>query len=404
MARRASALQEQLRQKASEKARASFIEKQASFPTPKDFPRQYEFPADAFDDAFTSKTLSPTRTETSAFSASNVEPPPSTQTPTNNGFEDAFTSTVTSSAATNPAATKYRALYEFVARSDDELSLQPGDEILVFDSQNGTEPGWLAGQIRGKVGWFPAAFAEPIVANKKQSIPSMVTSPSSEPLAIIKEVPNENESDGFAAFGNNGGPVGTYDTPPVLSLYDKPPIDEPTSPIKDGPTVTTTTTSLPAYDAPPGDIPNTNEKVIAVGTALYRWNAQKEGDLPFSKGDEIEILEQAEMKWRGRLTSNRSIQGWFPKSYVKISDKSPAQTPTTETSSPSKDGINGAARADGEWFVALWAFEAIEPTDLSIKPGDRIWVIDKQDQWWKGMLNGQTGIFPSTYVEKASEL
>lgn len=31
----------------------------------------------------------------------------------------------------NKAPVKYRALYEFVARSDDELHLQPGDTIMV---------------------------------------------------------------------------------------------------------------------------------------------------------------------------------------------------------------------------------------------------------------------------------
>jgi hypothetical protein len=419
MARRAIARQEELRRKAAEKARASFMEKQASFPT--SFPPQYETPLDAFDN----NVISPIKTETSAFSASNIVPPPSSnQVPYNNGFENSFTSSVVStatSAATatsTSAATKYRALYEFVARTDDEISLQPGDEILVFDSQNGSEPGWLAGQIRGKVGWFPAAFAEPIIIGKKSSILSIVTSPSSEPLASIKEDPNERDIEPFAAFGKNVGPVGNYDTPPALSalsLYEQPPIEDTlASPSKETPSVTTTTTTLPAYDAPPGDVvtsvstlsaydtpPATDEKVLAIGTALYRWNAQKEGDLSFSKGDEIEILEQAEMKWRGRLYKDASIQGWFPKSYVKIIDKaSSKQSPTVPTSPKSES--NGASKEDGEWYIALWGFEAVEPTDLTIKPGDRIWVIERQEQWWKGVLDGQTGIFPATYVEKAT--
>lgn len=46
--------------------------------------------------------------------------------------------------------TKYRALFEFSARSEDELSFQPGDVILVFES-HAAEPGWKAGQIRDKV-------------------------------------------------------------------------------------------------------------------------------------------------------------------------------------------------------------------------------------------------------------
>lgn len=64
---------------------------------------------------------------------------------------------------------KYRALYEFVARSEDELNLQPGDVILVFEG-HASEPGWLAGQIKDKLGWFPAAFAEPFGAKKVLNI------------------------------------------------------------------------------------------------------------------------------------------------------------------------------------------------------------------------------------------
>ncbi|KAK6053388.1 SH3 domain protein, partial [Cooperia oncophora] len=52
--------------------------------------------------------------------------------------------------ASAEGTTKYRALFEFNARSEDELSFQPGDVILVFES-HAAEPGWKAGQIRDKV-------------------------------------------------------------------------------------------------------------------------------------------------------------------------------------------------------------------------------------------------------------
>ena len=165
-------------------------------------------------------------------------------------------------------------------------------------------------------------------------------------------------------------------------MYEVPPTSTPEAP-----------KTLPTYDAPPGDVGESNDKVIAVGTAHYRWNAQKEGDLSFSKGDEIEVLEKGEMKWRGRLLKNPSQQGYFPKSYIKITQEG------AKTSEKSSTPL-GSPGQNGEWYVALWAFDAVEPTDLSIKPGDRIWVIDQQEQWWKGVLNGQTGIFPATYVEK----
>lgn len=98
---------------------------------------------------------------------------------------------------------RYRALYEFVARNQDEISFQPGDTIMVnlnnfylhfiyvsytFTSyschimmiicivffqvpvtQNG-EPGWLAGEIRGHTGWFPESYVEPLDAPAESAV------------------------------------------------------------------------------------------------------------------------------------------------------------------------------------------------------------------------------------------
>lgn len=44
---------------------------------------------------------------------------------------------------------KYKAVYEFVARSVDELSLQPGDVVMVSVDVK-AEPGWLSGKCRGR--------------------------------------------------------------------------------------------------------------------------------------------------------------------------------------------------------------------------------------------------------------
>lgn len=56
---------------------------------------------------------------------------------------------------------KYRALYEFSSRNPDELSFMPGDTIMVPITQN-AEPGWLMGELRGKSGWFPESYVEPM--------------------------------------------------------------------------------------------------------------------------------------------------------------------------------------------------------------------------------------------------
>ncbi len=49
----------------------------------------------------------------------------------------------------------------------------------------------------------------------------------------------------------------------------------------------------------------------------------------------------------------------------------------------------------------LYKYQANESDELNIQPDDIIHIIDKYDQeWWQGELNGNVGIFPSSYVEE----
>lgn len=53
---------------------------------------------------------------------------------------------------------KYRAMYQFDATRDDELSVHEGDMINV-DPSIATDEGWVWGECAGRVGVFPASFA-----------------------------------------------------------------------------------------------------------------------------------------------------------------------------------------------------------------------------------------------------
>jgi hypothetical protein len=77
---------------------------------------------------------------------------------------------------------QYRALYDYEARNPDELEFKVHDIIMVHPEQD-HEPGWLGGELAGKVGWFPEAFAERVVEGG-----------GDQALQPIAEVP-ENGSD-----------------------------------------------------------------------------------------------------------------------------------------------------------------------------------------------------------------
>ncbi|XP_035731280.1 intersectin-1-like isoform X5 [Vespa mandarinia] len=243
----------------------------------------------------------------------------------------------------NAEVMKYRALYEFVARNQDEISFQPGDIILVPPVQN-AEPGWMAGEIRGHTGWFPESYVEPIDSNASTDSTFMQQdSMEKRTLEGIAEVP-ENVSDA----GSLGGEAPTVEAiVPTLGL---------------------------------GVVCNIQ------ATALYQYRPTTEQHLSLDKGDAINVIEQQNDWWYGEL-SNGS-KGWFPKSYVK------------ETTTNGKDLITSVDDGLNEYYIALYQYASTETGDLSFNQGEVILVIKKEGDWWTGCIGDKTGIFPSNYVEK----
>lgn len=238
---------------------------------------------------------------------------------------------------------KYRALYEFVARNQDEISFQPGDIISVPPVQN-AEPGWMAGEIRGHTGWFPESYVEPVdtgiigLDNERTFIQQ--DSVEKRTLEEIAEVP-ENVSDA----GSLGGEAPIVEAIiPTLGLGTSCHIE---------------------------------------ATTLFPYRPTMEQHLSFEKGETIYVSEQQADWWYGS-TSNEN-KGWFPKSYVKEI--------ITSNKDVATDGLN-------EYYVALYRYDSTEAGDLSFNQGEVILVIKKEGDWWTGCVGDKTGIFPSNYVEK----
>lgn len=74
---------------------------------------------------------------------------------------------------------KYRALYEFEARNNDEITFMPGDTVMVPLEQN-AEPGWMAGEINGHTGWFPETYVEKIEEDSTSAYASYEPTPVPE--------------------------------------------------------------------------------------------------------------------------------------------------------------------------------------------------------------------------------
>lgn len=85
---------------------------------------------------------------------------PQEDEPVQAAVEVANESTGPGKAQVGEDGVKYQALYDYTSDNPDDLNFKAGDLIMVYPDQP-HEPGWLGGELDGKVGWFPEAYAEP---------------------------------------------------------------------------------------------------------------------------------------------------------------------------------------------------------------------------------------------------
>ncbi|XP_050430286.1 intersectin-1 [Adelges cooleyi] len=252
------------------------------------------------------------------------------------------------SSASNLESSAYkkcRALYEFEARNADELSFQPGDIIMVPLEQN-AEPGWLAGELKNKTGWFPESYVETvdgtddirnIIANRQAPLEDNLVT-TQKPLDEICELP-END------FGEN------YET---------------------------------NFSYPPTKL------VIGQGTAvkitaqvLSDWTGTDSSYVSLKAGDTIEVSENQGDWWYGKTSDNSS--GWFNKNLVKV-----IENLVNDTNIPTHKQ---------EYYTVIYPYESVEPGDLNLYQDEVVLVTKKDGDWWTGTIGDRSGVFPSNYVQ-----
>uniref|UniRef100_A0A670K8Z3 Intersectin 1 n=1 Tax=Podarcis muralis TaxID=64176 RepID=A0A670K8Z3_PODMU len=262
----------------------------------------------------------------------------------------------------------YRALYPFESRSHDEITIQPGDIIMVDESQTG-EPGWLGGELKGKTGWFPANYAERISENEITNSVKPVTDAGAAPKVSLRETPTTPLAP----------PVPTDSTQPSLTVPS-------TGQLRQRSAFTPATVT----GSSPSPVLGQGEKVEGLqAQALYPWRAKKDNHLNFNKNDIITVLEQQDMWWFGEVQGQK---GWFPKSYVKLISEQFQYFLISKNFLPPE-------------YVAMYTYESSEQGDLTFQQGDLILVTKKDGDWWTGTLGDKSGVFPSNYVRlKDSEV
>ncbi|XP_014793584.1 PREDICTED: intersectin-1 isoform X4 [Calidris pugnax] len=305
----------------------------------------------------------------------------------------------------------YRALYPFESRSHDEITIQPGDIVMVDESQTG-EPGWLGGELKGKTGWFPANYAEKIPENEVPASVKPAVEAAAAPKVSVHETTTSLGAPASTECTTTANNWADFSSTWPTNTSEKPETDnwdawaaQPSLTVPSAGQLRQRSAFTPATvtGSSPSPVLGQGEKVEGLqAQALYPWRAKKDNHLNFNKNDIITVLEQQDMWWFGEVQGQK---GWFPKSYVKlisgpIRKSTSMDSGSSESPASLKRVASPATKAttSGEEYIAMYTYESSEQGDLTFQQGDMILVTKKDGDWWTGTLGDKSGVFPSNYV------
>jgi len=143
-------------------------------------------------------------------------------------------------------------------------------------------------------------------------------------------------------------------------------------------------------------------KKLEIATVIAPYEATSKEQLSLAKGQMILIRKKTDTGWwQGELQAGgkgkKRAVGWFPASYVQV--KGGGGEDKKESPVASEPAKTEAAQGS-EKVVALFAYSGQYEDELTFEAGEEITIVAKDEEaWWRGEINGRTGVFPSNYVE-----
>ncbi|XP_032583300.1 intersectin-2 isoform X3 [Drosophila sechellia] len=319
---------------------------------------------------------------------------------------------------------KYQAVYEFNARNAEEITFVPGDIILVPLEQN-AEPGWLAGEINGHTGWFPESYVEKLEVGEVAAV-AAVEAPVDAQVATMADTYNDNINTSSVPAASADLTV-AGDVEYYIAAYPYESAEEGDLSFSAGEmvmvikkegewwtgTIGSRTGMFPSNYVQKADVGTASiaaaepvesldqgmrAKRSEIAQVIAPYEATSTEQLSLTRGQLIMIRKKTDSGWwEGELQAKgrRRQIGWFPATYVKVLQggrNSGRNTPVSGSRIEMTEQIL-------DKVIALYPYKAQNDDELSFDKDDIISVLGRDEpEWWRGELNGLSGLFPSNYV------
>ncbi|XP_064627366.1 intersectin-1-like isoform X4 [Lineus longissimus] len=335
------------------------------------------------------------------------------------------------------AADYFVALYSYTSTESGDLTFNQGD-VIQITKQDGD---WWTGTLNNNSGMFPANYVKKMETQSPESIRSSVS--FTPQISIDSSVDLTSPDDSFSTYdivprilrtqsadaslqrqeSNESIPCSNQARSKSLQLDVVPEIvlpinDEKPKPVDLPPIPAPAIPALPPLFEQPG-VKLTKKPEIATVIAAYTATGQEQ--LSLVPGQLINVRKKSPSGWwEGELQARgqkRKI-GWFPADYVKMLGSSSARSSPAAglgdalqlnekrslTPQP-QSTLLASPQPTAEQVMSLYPYTAQNPDELSFQKDSIIVILNKDDaDWWKGEINGTTGMFPSNYVKPLNEV
>ncbi|XP_058485779.1 intersectin-2b isoform X2 [Solea solea] len=268
-----------------------------------------------------------------------------------------------------------QALCSWTAKTDNHLNFNKDDVIQVLEQQEN----WWLGELNSERGWFPKTYVTLLgdeeSSDMKSSPPNAESSDSQQLEEFVALYTYESPEPGDLTFGEGD-----------LILVSK----------RDGEwwsgSIGDRTGLFPSNYVKPKEADTASmsgKKKQEVCQVVRAYSSTGNGQLNLENGQLILILgKNASGWWLGELQARgkKRQKGWFPAAHVKMLG------PNSGKSTPAPQPVCQV--------IAIYDYAAANEDEMSFSKGQLINVFDKNDpDWWKGEINGVTGLFPTNYIK-----